>query len=669
MKRLLNLGLTLVIGLTIVPMQAMERSATSSKTTNRPTYKFKSRYVREDNEDLTTFLRRLREGRASADTSDDNSNDGKTNSRKALSSNFSYYSGGSSTQRYSPSRTYSPSDDSSRSRYSSGTPTYDYPRLNPSNGSALARRTSATQYATRVYTDPSNFSGKEHRSLEHPRGNLSSSNKNTTQHFSDNTQTAAGAGGSSAEAQEQRPAQQASTTNTSTFTHSNALRASFALPAPQPTPQPSQAACTTNAAKAGEAQLLQSAIGNPQCMHIPAQPSSAGFAPQSREITIDEKLIKFLEKEAPRALKKAIFFLLNRDRASNKMVPQNIIFAGPPGTGKTLFAMLIAASCNLPCFFYEATALANTYKNSGNVNINKIFSDAIDLKTPCVIVIDELQILLNSFHNEHDTDKSMLSAFWEQVDLCKSHPISIVATMNHAKHAPQITSRFEVIDVKLPSVGLRTKILNLYMDIAEASSRTKFDGISTETLAQKTDGLSPRELNMLVWRSGREALFKKYEETGDADKVFNSTIQVTMADFLTTLEEIKNAPRAIEGTLNETWATTIKKWGKDSAPYLLNVALTGASLYLQYRMHQDNLKNSRVLHQDGQKHAQQLHYENLENGRSQQAFAQQDMNKREQAGREFSKTLHDDSHSVQRQVQQAVVSAGIGALLPSCSIM
>lgn len=665
MKRLLNLGLTLVIGLTIVPMQAMERSATSSKTTNRPTYKFKSRYVREDNEDLTTFLRRLREGRASADTSDDNSNDGKTNSRKALSSNFSYYSGGSSTQRYSPSRTYSPSDDSSRSRYSSGTPTYDYPRLNPSNGSALARRTSATQYATRVYTDPSNFSGKEHRSLEYPRGNLSSSNKNTTQHFSDNTQTAAGAGGSSAEAQEQHPVQQASTTNTTTFTHSNALRASFALPAPQP----AQHTSATSTAQTTDAGFVKIETINPSSMHTLAQPSDS-LAPQARELKIDEKLMKRLEKMSPREIRSAIFLISNRDRAAhNQIVPHNLILTGPPGTGKTLFAMLIAASCGLPCFFYEATTLANTYKNSGNVNIKKIFTDAAILNAPCIIVIDELQMLMKTHHNENDTDGSMLGAFWQQADKHKDTSIRIIATMNHTKNVGQISDRFKVIDVKLPTLDERKDILNYYMDVAEETGSISFAEISTGTLAQKADGFSPRALERLVWESVGEAYFRKYEETGDRDAVFNTTIQVTMADCLRTLDSIKNAPLAIEGTLNKTWSTTFKEYAKDAAPYLLNVALTGASLYLQYRMHQDNLKNSRVLHKDGQKHAHQLHYENLENGRSQQAFAQQDMNKREQAGREFSKTLHDDSHSVQRQVQQAVVSAGIGALLPSCSIM
>lgn len=186
-----------------------------------------------------------------------------------------------------------------------------------------------------------------------------------------------------------------------------------------------------------------------------------------------------------------------KELMSASSFPKKLLLFGPPGTGKSTMSRAIAEECELSFLMYFASLFSNQYKSSGIQNLERIFRDAASLDKPCVIIIDELQALFQQYSNKNDTDSNILILFWQLLDRYKDRPLFVIVTFNDLSEAPpQIMdrSRIDMVEIPLPNLQKRAKLLSYYME--------RLCGTSSEALANefaaKTDTYSNRALEDFV---------------------------------------------------------------------------------------------------------------------------------------------------------------------------
>lgn len=265
------------------------------------------------------------------------------------------------------------------------------------------------------------------------------------------------------------------------------------------------------------------------------------------------------------------------DKAGKKdsfqFLPKRLLLVGPAGTGKTTIGKAIAAECDMPYFMHLATDIATPYKNTGTPNLKKIFADAVAAGKPCVVILDEIGVLLQQHRNKNDTDAGMLTKLWRLLDDHKKDPILFIATANDVSKAPAaIVTRFSgnKIETSLPNLEQRTEILKYHMD-HKRSNPTDFSGITAEELAIRTNGFSHRHLEQLV-----ENILQKTVSSGKYERA-------TMEHGSQAISSIVESDSELNGEKNRNkWKLRIVK----GAGALLAI---GVPLGTNYWMHKRSL--------------------------------------------------------------------------------
>ncbi|WP_250296248.1 ATP-binding protein [Wolbachia endosymbiont of Oedothorax gibbosus] len=216
---------------------------------------------------------------------------------------------------------------------------------------------------------------------------------------------------------------------------------------------------------------------------------------------------------------------------------QGYLFHGPPGTGKTLLARAIAGEAKISFLNISASELVGEYANQGVYRVQDFFEKARK-KAPCIVFIDEIDSIgakriSDSSSVSQDHNKTLIQLLNEMDGFDSNKGITVIAATNRPEVLDKaLLRRFpEKINISLPDVSSREKILRLQMGTAPAES-----GLSLEKVAEETEGYSGDDLKNLVRKvKFRVAKHKEGEE-----------VIITKNDFTTALKEFDDKHKEFE---------------------------------------------------------------------------------------------------------------------------
>lgn len=235
--------------------------------------------------------------------------------------------------------------------------------------------------------------------------------------------------------------------------------------------------------------------------------------------------------EAKESLKDIVDFLKSPDKYNHygARMPKGIILYGDPGTGKTLLAKAIAGEANVPFYAVSGSDFIQMYVGVGASRIRNLFKKA-KAKGKAVIFIDEIDAIgkqrsSNKNNNSDERDQTLNALLTEMSGFKDSDGIIVIAATNRLDVLDEALlrpGRFDRhIEVSLPDINAREKILNLYFKNKPIS-----DDLNLRTIAQNTSYFSGAKLENLVNESAIIAckLNAPYITMEHVDKAFSTVV-------------------------------------------------------------------------------------------------------------------------------------------------
>lgn len=235
--------------------------------------------------------------------------------------------------------------------------------------------------------------------------------------------------------------------------------------------------------------------------------------------------------EAKESLKDIVDFLKSPDKYNHygARMPKGIILYGDPGTGKTLLAKAIAGEANVPFYAVSGSDFIQMYVGVGASRIRNLFKKA-KAKGKAVIFIDEIDAIgkqrsSSKNNNSDERDQTLNALLTEMSGFKDSDGIIVIAATNRLDILDEALlrpGRFDRhIEVSLPDINAREKILNLYF-----KNKPVGDDLNLRTIAQNTSYFSGAKLENLVNESAIIAckLNAPYITMEHVDKAFSTVV-------------------------------------------------------------------------------------------------------------------------------------------------
>lgn len=303
---------------------------------------------------------------------------------------------------------------------------------------------------------------------------------------------------------------------------------------------------------AGSSKGNDSSGANPMFQGVPSVLKVSSDCGADIMLKIEEVIDKRALSSCPQDLKLKLALLEDRDKGYVRAdeLPKKFLFVGPPGTGKTVLASAIAKKCNMTLKYTGATWIANQYKSSGDQKIIKYFKDMIaDSNTYYVFVIDEIQELLKKVKNNNDSDSSMLTTLWTQLDFFKKNKILFIGILNYIDKCPEpLESRFQqnLFKLDLPTPKQRVELFKFYIDLQkELKPELRFkEDVSEIALAELTNGFSPRSIENIITNAIQLARAKNQKSPEITQEDLIKGI-INANEFLATINDPKKADLSI----------------------------------------------------------------------------------------------------------------------------
>ncbi|MBI2345037.1 AAA family ATPase [Candidatus Dependentiae bacterium] len=180
--------------------------------------------------------------------------------------------------------------------------------------------------------------------------------------------------------------------------------------------------------------------------------------------------------------------------------PKGILLTGAPGTGKTLLVRALAGEANCSIICGNGADFA-----SGPSRIKKIFDQAKAEEKPCIIFLDEFELI--ALNREKANDFTVIALLTELDGFVKDQkfPIIVIAATNLPEKIDTAVLRpgriSHKIHMDLPNSIDRKAILQLYLSKIEHEQN-----MDLSVIVQFTAGLTASELADIVQSSARIAI-------------------------------------------------------------------------------------------------------------------------------------------------------------------
>jgi cell division protease FtsH len=171
-------------------------------------------------------------------------------------------------------------------------------------------------------------------------------------------------------------------------------------------------------------------------------------------------------------------------------MPKGVLLYGPPGTGKTLLAKAVAGEANVPFYAMSGSDFVQMYVGVGASRIRSLFNKA-KKSEKAVIFIDEIDAIgkkrsRNNSSSNDERDQTLnallteMSGFHENTGIIVIGATNRLDTLDEALLRP---GRFDrQIEIGLPDVNSRTKILTLHGNTKPLSEDIDFESLAKSTV-------------------------------------------------------------------------------------------------------------------------------------------------------------------------------------------
>ena len=239
-------------------------------------------------------------------------------------------------------------------------------------------------------------------------------------------------------------------------------------------------------------------------------------------------------EEAKESLMDVVDFLKNPEKYEKygAKMPKGVILYGEPGTGKTLLAKAVAGEANVPFYALSGSDFVQVYVGVGAARVRSLFKKAKS-KGKAVIFIDEIDAIGKARSNNESSstnserDQTLNALLTEMSGFGEGEGIVVIAATNRLDMLDKALlrpGRFDRhIEVSLPDVKAREKILSLYLD------NKPHENIDIKNIAQKTSYFSGAKLENLVNEAA--ILAAKDDSNYITRKHFDSAYSIILAGY------------------------------------------------------------------------------------------------------------------------------------------
>lgn len=171
-------------------------------------------------------------------------------------------------------------------------------------------------------------------------------------------------------------------------------------------------------------------------------------------------------------------------------MPKGLLLYGPPGTGKTMMAKAIAGEAGVPFYAMSGSDFVQMYVGVGASRIRNLFNKA-KKSEKAVIFIDEIDAIgkkrarVNSASND-ERDQTLNALLTEMSGFHDNKGIVVIGATNRLDTLDEALlrpGRFDrQIEIGLPDVNARKKILSLYAGKKPLSDDVDLDSLSKSTV-------------------------------------------------------------------------------------------------------------------------------------------------------------------------------------------
>lgn len=239
-------------------------------------------------------------------------------------------------------------------------------------------------------------------------------------------------------------------------------------------------------------------------------------------------------EEAKESLMDVVDFLKNPEKYEKygARMPKGVILYGDPGTGKTLLAKAVAGEANVPFYALSGSDFVQVYVGVGAARVRNLFKKAKS-HGKAVIFIDEIDAIGKARSNNEsnstnsERDQTLNALLTEMSGFNEGHGIVVIAATNRLDILDKALlrpGRFDRhIEVSLPDINAREKILSLYLD------NKPHENIDIKGIAKKTAYFSGAKLENLVNEAA--ILAAKDDSTYITSRHFDLAFSIILAGY------------------------------------------------------------------------------------------------------------------------------------------
>ncbi|MGB8451217.1 MAG: ATP-dependent metallopeptidase FtsH/Yme1/Tma family protein [Anaerocolumna sp.] len=171
-------------------------------------------------------------------------------------------------------------------------------------------------------------------------------------------------------------------------------------------------------------------------------------------------------------------------------MPKGVLLYGPPGTGKTMMAKAIAGEANVPFYAMSGSDFVQMYVGVGASRIRNLFNKA-KKSEKAVIFIDEIDAIgkkraRNTSASNDERDQTLNALLTEMSGFHENKGIVVIGATNRLDTLDEALlrpGRFDrQVEIGLPDVNARKKILSLYAGKKPLSDDVDLDALSKSTV-------------------------------------------------------------------------------------------------------------------------------------------------------------------------------------------